>query len=196
MKMANFMKLIRGPIRGLNRKIESEEKNIEENIGKIDEIKELRKGKIDHIKKEDKKANKLVEEKKKYTRQKSESKSKIKKYTKELKSLTDAKDAISKCLGSKTYSGGINRYNRIINNLNKFHEKTHSRIKNMKNRLDSLLMHTKYKDAPTTNNAIELSHRHTMDGREKRKYKTIEGIEREMELKRIRWNKRCVLGWV
>ena len=66
----------------------------------------------------------------------------------------------------------------------------------MKNRLDSLLMHTKYKDAPTTNNAIELSHRYTLDGREKRKYKTIEGIEREMELKRIRWNKRCVLGWV
>ena len=39
------MKLIRGPIRGLNRKIESEEKNIEENMGKIDEIKELRKDK-------------------------------------------------------------------------------------------------------------------------------------------------------
>ena len=57
MKMANFMKLIRGPIRGLNRKIESEEKNIEENIEKIDEIKQLRKGKIGHIKKEDKKAN-------------------------------------------------------------------------------------------------------------------------------------------
>jgi len=45
------MKLIGGPIRGLNRKIESEKKNIEENIGKIDEIKELRKGKIGHIKK-------------------------------------------------------------------------------------------------------------------------------------------------
>ena len=57
-------------------------------------------------------------------------------------------------------------------------------------------MHTKYKDAPTTNNGIELAHRHTMDGREKRKYKTIEGIDREMELKKIRWNKRCVLGWV
>ena len=56
-EMANFMKLIRGPIRGLNQKIESEEKNIEENMGKIDEIKELRKGPIGHIKKEDKKAN-------------------------------------------------------------------------------------------------------------------------------------------
>ena len=31
-EMANFMKLIRGPIRGLNQKIESEEKNIEEKI--------------------------------------------------------------------------------------------------------------------------------------------------------------------
>ena len=45
-------------------------------MGKIDEIKELRKGQIGHIKKEDKKANKLVKDKKKYTRQKSESKSK------------------------------------------------------------------------------------------------------------------------
>ena len=80
-------------------------------------------------------------------------------------------------------------------NLSKFHEKTHSRIKNMKPHLDSLLMHTKYKDAPTTNNDIELAHRHTMDGRQKRKYKTKEGIEREMELKRIMWNRRCVLGW-
>jgi len=32
----------------------------------------------------------------------------------------------------------------------------------MKNRLDSPSMHTKHKDAPTTNSAIELSHRHAM----------------------------------
>ena len=194
-EMANFIKLIRGPMRGLNQKIKTEEKNINENIEKIDEIKELRKGQIGNIKKEDKKAKKLVKDKRKYSRQNSKSRSKIKEYNKELKSFTDAKDAVSQCLGSKTYAGGINRYDRIINELNKFHEKTHSRIKNMKNRLDSLLMHTKYEDAPTTNNGIELAHRHTMDGREKRKYKTIEGIEREMELKRIRWNKRCCLGW-
>ena len=72
----------------------------------------------------------------------------------------------------------------MIDNIKKFPEKTHSRIKNMEKRLDSLLMHTKYKDAPTTNNGIELAHRHTMDGREKRKYKTISGIERENELKK------------
>ena len=195
-EMANFMKHIRRPLRGLNQKIEKEERKIDENIKKINEIKKLREGQKGNIKKEDKKANKLVNNKKKYTRQNTESRSKIKKYKEELKSLTDAKDAVSQCLGSKTYSGGINRYDRMINNLSKFHEKTHSRIKNMKPHLDSLLMHTKYKDAPTTNNDIELAHRHTMDGRQKRKYKTKEGIEREMELKRIRWNKRCVLGWI
>ena len=37
-------------------------------------------------------------------------------------------------------------------------------------------------------------HKHTLNSHDKRKYKTVEGIEREMDLKRIRWNKRCVLG--
>ena len=43
---------------------------------------------------------------------------------------------------------------------------------------------------------IELCHKHTLNGYDKRKYKTIDGIKREMDLKRIRWNKRCVLEWV
>ena len=52
-------------------------------------------------------------------------------------------------------------------------------------------MHTKYKDAPTTNNGIELAHRHTMDGREKRKYKTIGGIDRDGTQKNKMEQKMC-----
>ena len=93
-------------------------------------------------------------------------------------------------------TGGINRYNRMIKNIDKYHEKTYSFIINLEKNLDSLLMHTRHKDVPTTNKGIELCHKHTLNGYDKRKYKTVEGISREMDLKRIKWNKRCVLGWV
>ena len=194
-KMSNLMDIIRGPIRRLIRKTKSLERKIEENDIKIEEIKELRKG-MGKPKKDDKKANKLVDAKKNYERENREYRSEIRACNKEIKSLIDAKDAVSACIGSKTYNGGINRYNRMINNMDKYHEKTHSFIINLEKSLDSLLMHTKHKDIPTTNNGIELCHKHTLNGYDKRKYKTVEGIEREMNLKRIRWNKRCVLGWV
>lgn len=194
-KMANLMKIIRGPIKHLIRSINSEVNKIEKNDKKIHEIKILRKGKPGRVKKGDKEHEKLVKNKRKYERENSESRSKIQKYEAELKSLLDAKDAVSQCINSKTYNGGINRYNRMLNNLDKYHPKTHSFIINLEKNLDFLLMHTKYKDAPTTNNCIELCHRHTLNGYDKRKYKTVEGIEREMNYKKIRWNKRCVLDW-
>lgn len=194
-KMSNLMDIIRGPIRGLIRKTKSLDRKIEDNLIKISEIKELRKG-MGKPKKEDSKGKKLVEDRKKYERKNREHRSKIRECNDELKSLIDAKDAVSLCIGSKTYSGGINRYNRMIENIDKFHQKTHSFIINLDKSLDSLLMHTKHKDVPTTNNGIELCHKHTLNGYDKRKYKTVEGIEREMDLKRIRWNKRCVLVWV
>ena len=67
-------------------------------------------------------------------------------------------------------------------------------ILNTEKDLDSLLMHTKHEDIPTTNNMIELAHKHTLNGYRKRQFKTTEGICREMDLKILRWNKRCVLG--
>ena len=125
---------------------------IEDNLIEINKIKKLRQGQKGKIKKEDKKAKRLVEKKKKYERENSEYQSKIREYNEELKSLIDAKDAVSLCIGSKTYSGGINRYNRMMQNINKFHQKTHPFIINLGKSLDSLLMHTKHKDIPTTNN--------------------------------------------
>ena len=194
-KMSNLMDIIRSPIRGITRKTKSLGRKIEDNLIKISEIKELRRG-MGKPKKDDIKGKKLVDDRKKYERENSQHRAEIRTYNEELKSLIDAKTAVSLCIGSKTYSGGINRYNRMIKNIDKFHQKTHSFIINLEKSLDSLLMHTKYKDAPTTNNGIELCHKHTLNGYDKRKYKTVEGIEREMNLKRIRWNKRCVLGWV
>lgn len=194
-KMSNLMDIIRSPIRGLIRKIKSLGCKIEDNLIKISEIKELRRGK-GKPKKDDTKGKKLVDKRKKYERENSQYRSEIRTCNEELKSLIDVKNAVSLCIGSKTYSGGINRYNRMIKNIDKFHQKTHPFIFNLKKSLDSLLMHTKYKDVPTTNNGIELCHKHTLNGYDKRKYKTVDGIEREMDLKRIRWNKRCVLEWV
>ena len=194
-KMANLMKIVRGSIRNLTRKIKSEINKIEKNNEEIEEIKKLRKGKRGRIKKGDKKQEKLVKNKDKYLKENRESGSKIKECEKELKTILNAIKDISKCLGSKTYSGGINRYKHIKKNIKKYHPKTHPFIKNLEKDLDDLLMHTKHKDVPTTNNCIELCHRHTLNGYDKRKYMTTEGIEREMDLKRIRWIKRCVLGW-
>lgn len=194
-KMSNLMKIIRGPIRRLIRKINSLGCKIEDNLKKIDEINELRKG-MSKPKKDDTKAKKLIEDRTKYERENNQYRCQIRECNEELKSLIDVKDAVSLCIGSKTYSGGINRYNRMKQNINKFHQKTHSFIINLEKSLDSLLMHTKHKNVPTTNNGIELCHKHTLNGYDKRKYKTVDGIEREMDLKRIRWNRRCVLGWV
>ena len=193
--MANLMDIIRGPYRRLTRKINRNYQKIDDNLEKIDEIYQLRKGKQGRNKSDDKKGKKLVDDRRKYERENSNYRSEIKEWTNELISLIDAKDAVSLCINSKTYSGGINRYNRMIKNINRYHEKTHSFIKNLEKSLDSLLMHTKHRDIPTTNNGIELCHRHTLNGYDKRKYKTVGGIAKEMDYKRIRWNKRLVLGW-
>ena len=166
--MSNLMDIIRGPIRGLNRKTKSLGRKIEDNLIKISEIKELRKG-MGKPKKDDTKEKNLVDDRKKYERENREYRSKIRECDAELKSLIDAKDAVSMYIGSKTYSGGINRYNRMIENIDKFHEKTHPFIINLEKSLDSLLMHTKHEDVPTTNNDIELCHKHTLNGRDKRK---------------------------
>ena len=77
-------------------------------------------------KKDDTKEKNLVDDRKKYERENREYRSKIRECDAELKSLIDAKDAVSMCIGSKTYSGGINRYNRMIENIDKFHEKNTS----------------------------------------------------------------------
>ena len=42
-------------------------------------------------------------------RKNSQHRSEIRKCNEELNSLIDAKNAVSLCIGSKTYSGGINR---------------------------------------------------------------------------------------
>ena len=97
------------------------------------------------LKKYDVKGKKLVDDRKKYERKNSQYWLEIRKCIEELKSLIDVKNAVSLCIGSKTYSGGINRYNRMIKNIDKFHQKTHSFIINLKKSLDSLLIDTKYK---------------------------------------------------
>ena len=56
--MSNLMKIIRGPIRRLIRKINSLGCKIEDNLKKIDEINELRKG-MSKPKKDDTKAKKI-----------------------------------------------------------------------------------------------------------------------------------------
>ena len=126
-EMQNFMKLINGPMRGLNQKRISEGNKIEKNDKKINEIEKSRKRKRGRTKKDDNKAKKLVSDKRKYKTQNSESRYKIKEYSDEIQGFIDAKDAVSQCINSKTYSGGINRYNRIIDNIKSFLKK-HIRI--------------------------------------------------------------------
>ena len=79
----------------------------------------------------------------------------------------------------------MNKYNRLKKNIKRYHEKTHPFIKNLEKSLPYLLMHTKYDNAPTTNNCIELCHKHTLNGYNKRQFKTEKGIDIEMSSKRI-----------
>ena len=110
--MSNLMDIIRGPIRGLIRKTKSLGRKIEDNLIKISEIKELRRG-MGKPKKDDTKGKKLVDNRKEYERDNSQHRAEIRTCNEELKSLIDVKNAVSLCIGSKTYSGGINRYNRM-----------------------------------------------------------------------------------
>lgn len=97
-------------------------------------------------------------------------------------------------LKSKTMPTADNRYNDLLENIERIPEELKAFVKNIEKDYESLLMHTNSKNIPTTNNEIELYHLTTLNGRYKRKYKTIEGVLEETLLKTFRWEKRVVLN--
>ena len=96
-------------------------------------------------------------------------------------------------LKSKAKQTGLNRYDKIMDNINEVPKEARAFIKNISKKLDSLLMHTEDNDIPTTNNLIELYHLTTLNRRDKKKYKTIDGIMEDTLLMTIRWEQRVVL---
>ena len=66
-------------------------------------------------------------------------------------------------------------------------------LKNISKELDSLLLHTENHNVPTTNNLIELYHLTTLNRRDKKKYKNIDGIMEDTLLTTIRWEQHVVL---
>ena len=66
-------------------------------------------------------------------------------------------------------------------------------LKNISKELDSLLLHTENHNVPTTNNLIELYHLTTLNRRDKKKYKTIDGVMEDTLLTTIRWEQHVVL---
>ena len=97
-------------------------------------------------------------------------------------------------LKSKAMPTADHRYNDLLINIERVPEELRPFVKNIEKDFESLLMHTNSKEIPTTNNEIELYHLTTLNGRDKRKYKTIEGVLEETLLKTYRWEKRVVLN--
>ena len=61
-------------------------------------------------------------------------------------------------LESKAKQMGLNRYDKIRDNIGEVPKEARAFIKNISKGLDLLLMHTEDNDVPTTNNLIELYH--------------------------------------
>ena len=134
----------------------------------------------------------LVDEKQNLERQNRQNGSKIREYKKELQFYMDIKNAVSLMLKFKAKKTGLNRYNKIMGNVDMC-QKKHGLVKNISKELDSLLLHTENHDVPTTNNLIKLYHLTTLNRRDKKKYKKVEGVMEGTSLATIRWEQSVVL---
>ena len=190
-KMQNLLRKILGKLISYNKKINNNEEKIKANEEKIAKISELRKGKTGRPSKEE---QKLVDTKKALERENQEKRRKNREYNQELKLYEKTIDKTSLMLKSKSKETGIKRYEKLLDNIDDLPQEARRTIKNMKQDLDKLLLHTEYDDVPTTNNIIELYHLTTLNRHDKKKYKTKEGVLEETLLKTIRWEKRVVLA--
>ena len=100
---------------------------------------------------------------------------------------------MSLMLKSKAKKTGLNRYNKIMDNIDDVPKETRAFVKNISKELDSLLLHTENHNVPTTNNLIELYHLTTFNRRDKKKYKTVDGVMEDTLLTTMRWEQRVVL---
>ena len=173
-----------------NRKIKKLEDDIEENIERIDEIIKLREGKVGRALGEE---QGIVDENNDLLRLNREKRAEIREINEQLDDYVHAKERVLMVLKSKAISTADNRYNDLLENIERVPEELRAFVRNIKKDYDSLLMHTNSKDIPTTNNDIELYHMTTLNGSDKRKYKTIEGVFEETLLKTFRWERRVVL---
>ena len=190
-KMQNLLKRMFSKLVSFNRKIKKLEDEIEENIIRINEIKELRQGKSGRAPSEE---QHIVDEKNDLIRENRQKRAKIRELNKQLDSYDYTKERVSMILKSKAMPTADHRYNDLLINIERVPEELRPFVKNIEKDFESLLMHTNSKEIPTTNNEIELYHLTTLNGRDKRKYKTIEGVLEETLLKTYRWEKRVVLN--
>ena len=190
-KMQNLLKRMFSKLVSFNRKIKKLEDEIEENIIRINEIKELRQGKSGRAPSEE---QHIVDEKNDLIRENRQKRAKIRELNKQLDSYDYTKERVSMILKSKAMPTADHRYNDLLINIERVPEELRPFVKNIEKDFESLLMHTNSKEIPTTNNEIELYHLTTLNGRDKKKYKTIEGVLEETLLKTYRWEKRVVLN--
>ena len=190
-KMQNLLKRMFGKLLSFNRKIKKLEDEIEENKARINEIIELRQGKTGRATREE---QAIVNEKNDLLRANRQKRAKIREINEKLDSYIYTKERVSMVLKSKAMPTADNRYNDLLENIERVPEELRPFVRNIEKNKELLLMHTNSKDIPTTNNEIELYHLTTLNKHDKRKYKTIEGVLEETLLKTFRWEKRVVLN--
>ena len=182
--------------RTLNR-LKKEEKKLTTKINELEEkltlLIEKRKKQKGRIKNKDVKSKNKIKKIKKLKHEKSSLKEKRRKTRHEIDQYDKCIHNTSLMLKSKTKKTGIKRYHKIMENLDQLPPKTHNYFKNTGKKLENLLLHTENPEIPTTNNICELNFLVTLNRREKKKYKTNNGIENEIRYQTLRWNKRMVL---
>ena len=171
-KMQNLLKRMFGKLVSFNRKIKKLEDEIEENKVRINEIIELRQGKTGRAPAEE---QAIVDEKNELLRLNRQKRAEIQEINEKLDSYVYTKERVSMILKSKAMPTADNRYNDLLENIERVPEESMVFVRNIEKDKESLLMHTNSKDIPTTNNDIEFYHLTTLNGCDKRKYKTIEG---------------------
>ena len=83
---------------------------------------------------------------------------------------------------------GLNRYDKITDNINDVPKETRGFVKNISEEFDSLLLHVEDNNVPTTNNLIELYNLTTFNRRDKKKYETMGGVMEDTSDDHI-WNR-------
>lgn len=191
--MKNLMDSINRDIRTLENKIITNTEKIEKNKEEIARLKEEVSGKTGKPSHDDKEWNNNIQKRKKLQKENTKLIQERKNCRKKLKDLLKYKDKISLIFKSKKESTAMKRYNELKDNIDNLPEKIANFIKRIENDIPSMLNHITNEDIPKTNNKVEGYYRTTLPKSQKRIYRTLQGLKRQITLSQIRWTHRQVL---
>ena len=185
----DIIKLLRKYLRSnksKNKKLDKKQEQLDKKIEKY----EPRKGRIPD---NDTKRRKLHDQIEKIIEEMNEIKDEIKETQDKIDEIRDNIKKISNIFKSNKLSTAKSKLTRLRSKIDQLPDEIVKSINRIYDNFDKLTNHLSDENIPSTNNKIELYFKTTLPKQLKKRYRTIRGLQRRVNLARIRWIHRNVL---